>query len=224
MITDNRPLSSPDASSRAPILLRRTLDSSFCSKALVGIHVSQVDAWADAMYRVPTKAISDLATCLKCSGGIEYLLVGAIDRAPQFRTQSTASLQLFFPGGGSLAGFRSFGPVERAATAALADAVAIQRAAHDVVAHAGQVFHAPTANKHDRVFLQVMPLTGDVGRDFHAVAQTNAGNFTHCRVRLLGRHGTHLGADAAFLRGPAQLESLIFERIEGISQRGGLDL
>src|SRR6266849_5188688 len=91
MITDDRPLSSPDASSRAPILLRRTLDSSFCSKALVDIHVSSVDAWADAMYRVPTKAISDLATCLICSGGIEYLLVDAINRVPRFRTRSIAS-------------------------------------------------------------------------------------------------------------------------------------
>jgi len=43
MITDNRPLSSSDASSRVPILLRRTLDSSFCRDAVDGISVEGPD-------------------------------------------------------------------------------------------------------------------------------------------------------------------------------------
>jgi len=43
MITDNRPLSSSDASSRVPILLRRTLDSSFCRDDINGISVGGHD-------------------------------------------------------------------------------------------------------------------------------------------------------------------------------------
>src|ERR1051326_5410737 len=78
---------------------------------------------------------------------------------------------LFFLSRSALTGFGAFGSIKRATPAAFADAVAVQSAAHDVVAHTGQVLHATAANKHYRVFLQVMPFAGNVGRNFHAVAQ-----------------------------------------------------
>ena len=59
-----------------PILERRTPDTSFWKNAWanpVCYAVTKVIASdrTDAIYRVPTKGIFDVATCLKSSGGIE---------------------------------------------------------------------------------------------------------------------------------------------------------
>ena len=56
-----------------------------------------------------------------------------------------------------------------------------------MVANSGQVLDAAAADEHDRVLLQVVPLTGDVRRDFHPVRQPDAGDLAQCRVRLLRR-------------------------------------
>src|SRR5579864_6570316 len=113
-------------------------------------------------------------------------------------------LLLFFAasGGGSLPWFWPLGSVEGATAAALGDAVTVERTTHDMVAHARQVLDTPAANEHDGVFLQIMAFTGDIGGDFHTIAQAHTGNFAHGRVGLFGGHGAHLGADTAFLRGP----------------------
>src|SRR5687767_824473 len=50
---------------------------------------------------------------------------------------------------------------------AVADAGGVQRAAHDLVAHARQVLDATAADEHDRVLLQVVALARDVRRDLH---------------------------------------------------------
>ena len=112
--------------------------------------------------------------------------------------------------GGSGSWFWPLGSIEGATPAALADAVTVQCATYDMIAHTWQVFHTTATDQHDGVFLKVMAFTWDVSGDFHAVAEANTSNLTHCRVRLLGRHGAHLGADTALLWRPAQLESLVF--------------
>src|SRR6185437_10708083 len=43
----------------------------------------------------------------------------------------------------------------------------IERAAHDVVAHAGQVLHAAATDEDDRVLLEVVPLARDVAGHLH---------------------------------------------------------
>src|SRR5579862_7553634 len=53
---------------------------------------------------------------------------------------------------------RALGAVLGAALLALADAGAVERAAHGVVAHARQVLHAAAADEHHRVLLEVVPL------------------------------------------------------------------
>ena len=126
--------------------------------------------------------------------------------------------------GGSGSWFWPLGSIEGATSAALADAVAVQRATYDMIAHAWQVFHTTATDQHDGVFLKVMAFTWDVSGDFHPVAEANTSNLTHCRVRLLGRHGAHLGANAAFLRRPTQRKSLVLQRIERVTQRRGLNL
>src|SRR5579885_210285 len=57
---------------------------------------------------------------------------------------------------------RPLGAVFRAALAAILHALGVERAADDVVAHAGQVLDAAAADQHHRVFLEIVALAGDV--------------------------------------------------------------
>src|SRR5579864_9626801 len=57
---------------------------------------------------------------------------------------------------------RPLGAVQRAALAALGDALGIEHAAQDVVAHAGQILDAAAADQHHAVFLQVVAFARDV--------------------------------------------------------------
>src|SRR6476661_10271459 len=88
---------------------------------------------------------------------------------------------------------RTLGAVLRTALLTVLDALGIEDAAEDVVAHAGQVLDAAAADHDHRMLLKVMTFTGDVADHFEAVGQTHLGNLATRRVRLLrGR-----GADAS---------------------------
>src|ERR1700733_6041430 len=107
---------------------------------------------------------------------------------------------------------RALGAVLRAALAALADAGAIERATHGVVAHTGQILHAAAADQHHRVLLQIVPFTADVAGDLVAVGEAHAAYLAQRRVGLLRRRGVHARADAALLRRRAERRHLGFLR------------
>src|SRR5262245_24596036 len=88
------------------------------------------------------------------------------------------------------------------------DANGVERAAHDVVPHARQVLHAAAANEHERVLLQVVADTGDVGRDFDLVGQADTRDLAKRRVRLLRGLREHAHTDAALLRAVLQRRAL----------------
>jgi len=75
-----------------------------------------------------------------------------------------------------------------------------ERTADDVVADAGQIADAAAADEHDRVLLEVVPLAGDVDRNFLLVRESHTGDLAQRRVRLLRRHRADLQADAPLLR------------------------
>src|SRR5215468_4061198 len=58
---------------------------------------------------------------------------------------------------------RALGAVFRAPLSAVLHADRVERAADDVIAHAGQVFDAAAADEHDGVLLQVVADARDVG-------------------------------------------------------------
>src|SRR4029077_21259274 len=62
--------------------------------------------------------------------------------------------------------------------------------------------------EHDRVLLQVVSLTGDVGRDFEPVRQPDARDLAKSRVRLLRSVREHAGADPPLLRGAGEGRAL----------------
>src|SRR5579883_3442588 len=83
---------------------------------------------------------------------------------------------------------------------AIARSGGVERAAHDVVAHAGQVLDAAAADHDHRVLLQVVALTGDVTDHFEAVGEPHLGDLAQGRVRLLRRRRVDARAHAALLR------------------------
>src|SRR5262249_28822526 len=86
--------------------------------------------------------------------------------------------------------------------------LAIQDAADNVIADARQVADTAAAHQHDRVLLQVVAFAGDVGGDFLAIGQADAGHLAQGRVGLLGRHDLDLQAHAALLRTTRQCRML----------------
>src|SRR6185503_20831881 len=95
---------------------------------------------------------------------------------------------------------RALGAVLGPALLAVVDAMGVERAADDVVAHARQVLHATAADEHGVVLLQRVALTRDVGGDLHPVGEADARDLAEGRVRLLRRGGVDAGADTALLR------------------------
>src|SRR5215204_5930642 len=66
--------------------------------------------------------------------------------------------------------------VTAAGLLAVLHALGVERAADDLVADAGEVLHPAAAHEHDRVLLEVVPLTRDVGRDLLAAREADAGH------------------------------------------------
>ena len=73
----------------------------------------------------------------------------------------------------------------RATLFAIRHANRIQRSANDVIANTGQVFNATTSNKDNRVFLQVVTDSGDVGRNLNPIGQSHTSHLAQCRIRFL---------------------------------------
>ena len=73
-----------------------------------------------------------------------------------------------------------------------------------MVADAGQVLDAATADEDDGMFLQVMALATYISGDFMAISQAYTGDLAQGRVRLFRRGGVDARAHAAFLRTPLQ--------------------
>src|SRR3954469_8079152 len=98
--------------------------------------------------------------------------------------------------------------IAAASLLAVADALGVQRAADDLVADPGEVLHPAATHQHDRVLLQVMPDTGDVGRHLEAAHEPNAGDLAQRGVGLLRRGGVHARAHTPPLRATLQRRRL----------------
>src|SRR3954462_4420045 len=111
-------------------------------------------------------------------------------------------------GAGPLRGIGGAAFLLRAVAAAslltVADTGGVERAPDDLVANTGEVFHTAAAHEHDRVLLEVVALTGDVGGDLHAAGEADTGHLAQRGVRLLRRVRVDAGAHAPTLGGALQ--------------------
>jgi len=94
--------------------------------------------------------------------------------------------------------------VLRASLHAVGNTHGVQRSTDHVIAHAWQIFHAASADQHNRVLLQVVADSGDIRGDFNAVREPHTRHFTESRIRLLRGLRVHARANAALLRASLQ--------------------
>jgi len=66
-----------------------------------------------------------------------------------------------------------FGSILGTGLLAILHGGAVQGSADDVISHPGKVFDAPSSDKHDAVFLEIVPLSSDVGDHFLAVREAD---------------------------------------------------
>src|SRR4051794_10851628 len=110
-------------------------------------------------------------------------------------------------GAGPLRGMSALvllGSVAAAGLLAVLHGLGVEGTPNDLVADAGQVLHPATADEHDRVLLQVVALTGDVGRHLDTVREPDARDLAQRGVGLLRRGRVDARADAAALRAPLE--------------------
>lgn len=77
---------------------------------------------------------------------------------------------------------------------------------------AGEILCPSTADEHDRVLLQVVTLTRDVGDDGPAGAELDLGDLADGRVGLLGLDRVDFAADALFLEAALEGRGLVLPR------------
>src|SRR3954471_21898390 len=104
---------------------------------------------------------------------------------------------------------RTLGAVLRTALLAVLDALGVEHATQDVVAHARQVLDAAAADHDHRVLLKVMALTRDVADHLEAVGEAHLRDLTKRRVRLLRGRRVDAGANTTLLRRLLQRRHLL---------------
>src|SRR5690606_36992435 len=67
--------------------------------------------------------------------------------------------------------FRPLGAVLRTALATILDALSVEDATQNVIAHAGKILHTTAADKHDRVLLEVVAFARNVANYFKTIGQ-----------------------------------------------------
>ncbi len=84
-----------------------------------------------------------------------------------------------------------------------------------MILHTGQILYTPSAHKHNRMLLQIVPLTRDVGDNLIAVRKPHLGYLAKRRVRLLRRRRIDARTDTPLLRTAFKRRSFGFSRLSG---------
>ena len=75
----------------------------------------------------------------------------------------------------------------------------VQCAPNDVIADTRKVFDAATANEHNRVLLEIVSDTRNVGGYLNSIGQSHTSHLAQCRVGLLGGLCVDTNTDTSFL-------------------------
>jgi hypothetical protein len=101
-------------------------------------------------------------------------------------------------------GLRLLGTVAASGLLSSVHAKGIATSANDLVANSWKIPNPTASNQNDRVFLKIVPFTGDVDRHFFRVAQPNPSDLAKRGVRLLGGHGSYKETNTLLLRAAFQ--------------------
>ncbi len=103
------------------------------------------------------------------------------------------------------------------------NALSIKCSTDDVVTATRQVTNSSASDKYNRVLLEIVADSGDIGRSLKAVCESYSGDLTERGVRLLRACGRNLCADASFLRRGLICGNLL-KRVESLLQNRCLGL
>jgi hypothetical protein len=110
---------------------------------------------------------------------------------------------------------RTLSSVFRATLRTVRHTCGIQSSAYDVITNTRQIFHTSATNQYNRVLLQIVSLTRDVGVHFLLVREFHTSHFTHGRIRLFRGSSVNTHAHATPLR--ARIECGGFTLIHQVS-------
>jgi hypothetical protein len=92
-----------------------------------------------------------------------------------------------------------FRAVFRAASFAVGNAQCIFGAPDNMIPYAGKVFYTAAPDQNYRVFLQIMPDSGDIGGNFGTMGKAYTGNLAKGRIWFFWRYSHYTGTNTAFL-------------------------
>ena len=108
----------------------------------------------------------------------------------------------------------------RTALPTIFDAQGVERSPDNMVANTGQVLHSTATHEHNRVLLQCVSFSRNIGSDLDLIRQTNASHLPQRRVRFLRRLCSNLRTNAALLRRTLGLsDSALFHGVKYVLQR-----
>src|SRR5579871_832026 len=96
---------------------------------------------------------------------------------------------------------RPLGAVFGAPLAAVLDALRVERAANDMVAHPGQILDPAAADQHHRMLLQIMAFARDIAGNLETVGQPHPRLHDHAEKAQLGAAQGCAGAADQRFRG-----------------------
>ena len=114
--------------------------------------------------------------------------------------------------------FWPFRSVFRSSSSSFSDSGRVQYSANNMITNSRQIRNPTATDHHDRMFLQIMPDSGNIRRHFHSVGKPDPGNLSKRRIWFFGSGCGNLDADAA-LEGTVRADWTIFERIENSLHR-----
>jgi len=93
-----------------------------------------------------------------------------------------------------------FGSILRTSLLAILNTLGVERSSNNVIPDPWKVFHSPTSDEDDRVFLKIVSLTRDVRRDLDTAHEADTRNFPERRIGLLRCRGVYSCAYSPPLR------------------------
>jgi hypothetical protein len=87
----------------------------------------------------------------------------------------------------------------------------VQCSPDDVIADTRKVFNAATADEHNRVLLQIVSDTWNIGGYLNPIGQSHTSHLPQRRVGLLGSLCVDTNTDASFLGTALQRRALCFD-------------
>lgn len=97
--------------------------------------------------------------------------------------------------------------------------LSIKCTSDDVVSCTRKVSYSSASNQNNAVFLKIVADARNVSCYLDTVCQSNSGNLSQCRVRLLRCSGSYCRANASLLRGTL-VRCLFLQGVQALLKRG----